>query len=169
MFVASHDIVSNFFEEQCSQNHPQYLSGLSCALFPTTFLEIAVGTGWHSKKQQKWRHLITVVFEASWLGKIKLSTDHETTIKKDLVPLLDSYYVPFEYNIDPLKLLSGLEEGKNLRAMILGFTLTTNMPLACHSVYQQNKPSSSFPQNGFAWSPILGRETAWACNVTFWL
>jgi len=32
----------NFYEEQCSQNPPQYLSGLSRALFPTTFFEIAV-------------------------------------------------------------------------------------------------------------------------------
>ena len=38
----SRAILSNFFEEQCTQNHPQYLSGLSRALFPTTFLEIAV-------------------------------------------------------------------------------------------------------------------------------
>ena len=30
------------FEEQCTQNHPQDLSGLSRALFPTIFLEIAV-------------------------------------------------------------------------------------------------------------------------------
>ena len=35
-------ILSNFFEEQWTQNHPQCLSGLSRALFPTTFLEIAV-------------------------------------------------------------------------------------------------------------------------------
>ena len=41
-FVAFRAILSNFFEEQCTQNHPQYLSGLSRALFPTTFLEIAV-------------------------------------------------------------------------------------------------------------------------------
>ena len=39
---ASRAIPSNFFEEQWTQNHPQYLSGLSRALFPTTFLEIAV-------------------------------------------------------------------------------------------------------------------------------
>ena len=32
----------NFFEEQCIQNHPQYLSALSRALLSTTFLEIAV-------------------------------------------------------------------------------------------------------------------------------
>ena len=30
------------FEEKLTQNHPQYLSGLSHALFPRTFLEIAV-------------------------------------------------------------------------------------------------------------------------------
>ena len=42
MSVASRTILSNFFEEQCPQSHPQYLSGLSRALFPTTFLEIAV-------------------------------------------------------------------------------------------------------------------------------
>ena len=35
-------ILSNFFEKQRTQNHPQYLSRLSRALFPTTFLEIAV-------------------------------------------------------------------------------------------------------------------------------
>ena len=29
-------ILSNFFEKQWTQNHPQYLSGLSRALFPTT-------------------------------------------------------------------------------------------------------------------------------------
>ena len=34
-------------------------------------------------------------------------------------------YMPFQINIDPLKLLSGLEERKNRRDMILGFTLTT--------------------------------------------
>ena len=42
MSVASRAIFSNFFEEQSTQNHPQYLSGLSRALFPTTFFEIAV-------------------------------------------------------------------------------------------------------------------------------
>ena len=39
---ASPAILSNFFEKQWTQNHPQYLSGLSRALYPTTFLEIAV-------------------------------------------------------------------------------------------------------------------------------
>ena len=42
MSMASSAILSNFFEEQCSPNYPQCLSGLSCALFPTTFLKIAV-------------------------------------------------------------------------------------------------------------------------------
>ena len=42
MSVASRIILSNFFEEQCPQSHPQYLSGLSSVLFPTAFLEIAV-------------------------------------------------------------------------------------------------------------------------------
>ena len=42
MSVASRAIFSNFFGEQGRQNHPQYLSGLSRAIFPTTFLETAV-------------------------------------------------------------------------------------------------------------------------------
>ena len=40
--MASPAIFSNFFEEQWTQNHPQYLSGLPRALFPTTILETAV-------------------------------------------------------------------------------------------------------------------------------
>ena len=35
-------ILSNFFEKKRTQNHPQCLSGLSRALSPTTFLEIAI-------------------------------------------------------------------------------------------------------------------------------
>ena len=42
MAMASRAILSNFFEKTVNSNHPQYLSGLSRALFPTTFLEIAV-------------------------------------------------------------------------------------------------------------------------------
>ena len=49
MSVASRTILSNFFEEQCPQSHPQYLSGLSRALFPTTFLEI---------EQQKFERMV---------------------------------------------------------------------------------------------------------------
>ena len=40
--MASCAILWNFFGKQWAQTHPQYLSGLSRALFPTTFLEIAV-------------------------------------------------------------------------------------------------------------------------------
>ena len=40
--MVSRAILSNFFDEQWAQNHPQYLSGLSRVLFPTTFLEIVV-------------------------------------------------------------------------------------------------------------------------------
>ena len=40
--MASRVIHSNFFEEQRTQKHPQYLSGLSRSLLPTAFLEIAV-------------------------------------------------------------------------------------------------------------------------------
>ena len=42
MSTASPAILSNFFEKQCPQNNPQYLSGLPRALYPTTFLEVAV-------------------------------------------------------------------------------------------------------------------------------
>ena len=41
MSVASRAILSNFFEKQWTQNYPQYLSGLSRAVHPTTFLKIA--------------------------------------------------------------------------------------------------------------------------------
>ena len=44
MPMASRANLLNLFEEQRTQNHPQYLSGLSHALFPTAFLEIAVYT-----------------------------------------------------------------------------------------------------------------------------
>ena len=42
MSVASCAILSDFFEEQWTQNYPQYFLRLSRALFPKTFLEIAV-------------------------------------------------------------------------------------------------------------------------------
>ena len=37
MSMASRAILSNFFEEQWTQNHPQYLSGLWRALFRQPF------------------------------------------------------------------------------------------------------------------------------------
>ena len=55
--MASCAILSNFFEELRTQNRPQYLSGLSCALFSTTFLEIGVynmfSISIHSQKKKK--------------------------------------------------------------------------------------------------------------------
>ena len=39
--MASPVILSSFLGQQGTQNHPQYFSGLSHALFLTTFLEIA--------------------------------------------------------------------------------------------------------------------------------
>ena len=39
--MASPAILSSFLGQQGTQNHPQYFSGLSRALFLTTFLEIA--------------------------------------------------------------------------------------------------------------------------------
>ena len=42
MSMASPAIGSNVFEKQWTQDHPLYISGLSRALYPTTFLEIAV-------------------------------------------------------------------------------------------------------------------------------
>ena len=40
--MASRAIIWNLFEKQWTKNHSQYLSGLSRALFSTTFLETAV-------------------------------------------------------------------------------------------------------------------------------
>ena len=42
--MASRAILANFFEEQWTQNHLQYLSELSHALFATASLKIAVYT-----------------------------------------------------------------------------------------------------------------------------
>jgi len=47
MSVAFRVIHSNCFWKQCTQNHPQYLSGLSRALFPTTFLETSCISHFH--------------------------------------------------------------------------------------------------------------------------
>ena len=42
MSMAFPAILSNFFQKKWTPNHPQYLSGLSRALYATTFLKIAV-------------------------------------------------------------------------------------------------------------------------------
>ena len=60
--------LSNFLEIK-TQNHPQYLSALSSALFPTTFLEIAVNRlSWNSRpclKMADWtascRYLVLLI------------------------------------------------------------------------------------------------------------
>ena len=46
-------ILSNFFGKKRTQNHPQCRSGLSRALFPTTFLEIAVSLSRQDKTRQE--------------------------------------------------------------------------------------------------------------------
>ena len=52
--MAPSAIVWNFFEKQWTKNHPQCLSGLSRALFPTTFLEIAVFKESQSLEFRSW-------------------------------------------------------------------------------------------------------------------
>ena len=42
MSMASPAILSNFLEKQCTKKQPTILSWLSRALYPTTFLKIAV-------------------------------------------------------------------------------------------------------------------------------
>ena len=65
--MTSHTILSNFFQEQWTQNRPQYLSGLSRALSPTTFLEIAVCATFTNR---------TVTFlDGALLNKMKNSAD----------------------------------------------------------------------------------------------
>ena len=59
--MASPAILSNFFEKQWTKNHPQYLSGLSRALYPTTILEIAV----YGKKLVSGRR-IALPAESTW-------------------------------------------------------------------------------------------------------
>ena len=50
--MASRAILWNFFEKQWTQNHPQYLSRLPHALFPRTFLEIAVYQQGHDNSRK---------------------------------------------------------------------------------------------------------------------
>ena len=59
-------ILSNFFEKKRTQNHPQCLSGLSRALFPTTFLEIAVYA-------RRTRYL---VLRTTWLAEFLRISNH---------------------------------------------------------------------------------------------
>ena len=75
MSMASPAILSNFFEKQWTQNHPQYLSGLSRALYPTTFLEIAVYL-YTSPWCPPWRHLVQVIIKKKLLLKLLRNSLH---------------------------------------------------------------------------------------------
>ena len=75
MSVASSAILSNFFEQQCTQNHPQYLSGMLHALFSTTFLEIAVYawrlrgsySEWDKKSRAQGQLLLLEISRGTWI------------------------------------------------------------------------------------------------------
>ena len=87
MSVTSPAILANFFEKQCTQNHPQYLSGLSRALYPTSFLEIAVYTD--AKRRGIYLALFTdpegdscfSIYQISW---IKMKKSNLSTLKTSL-------------------------------------------------------------------------------------
>ena len=53
MSMGSSAILSNFFEEQWTQNHSEHPLGLSCALFLTTFLKITTYTSTQISKQSQ--------------------------------------------------------------------------------------------------------------------
>ena len=59
--MASRAILSNFFEEQRTQNYQQYLSGLARALFPTTLLEKAVYSLHAGSLQARFKFMIIPV------------------------------------------------------------------------------------------------------------
>ena len=87
MSVTSPAVLQNFFEKQCTQNHPQYLSGLSRALYPTSFLEIAVYTD--AKRRGIYLALFTdpegdscfSIYQISW---IKMKKSNFSTLKTSL-------------------------------------------------------------------------------------
>ena len=70
----SHAVLSNFFEEQWTQNHPQHLSGLSRTLYPTTFLEISV--------YKRCKSVLQLECFTSHLSSIFLSCKNSTTLAK---------------------------------------------------------------------------------------
>ena len=65
MSMASLAILSNCFEEQWIKNHPQYLLGLSSAVYLTTFLEIAIFTC--RSKAFTWGHSLHEARNNIWL------------------------------------------------------------------------------------------------------
>ena len=92
MSTASSAILSNFSEKQRTQNHLQYLSGLARALYPTTFLEIAVS-----------RHNSFIkVTRPSFLGgyhpTLKLSGIPTFTFIVSLTHRMDNIQINLQYN-----------------------------------------------------------------------
>ena len=63
MSVASPAILSKFFGEQGRQNNPQYLSGFSRGLFPTTFLETAVNKETKTAIADCWKRCSCCLFK----------------------------------------------------------------------------------------------------------
>ena len=91
MSMASLAIVWNFFEKQWIKNHPQYHSGLSRALFPTTFLEIAVYRRFRASATQAKRRAarekvklctpLTRAFDLLWLKrKIRVYSQSKSSV-----------------------------------------------------------------------------------------
>ena len=62
MSMTSPAILSNFFEKQWTQNHPQYLSGLSRALYPTTFPEIVVYVKNYSGFERNFQNMYVYIY-----------------------------------------------------------------------------------------------------------
>ena len=83
-------ILSNFFEKQRTQNHPQCLSRFSRALFPTTFLKIAVYAN-----HTDWRnHLTDKTTSKQVKIIIRLKLNFKTQLTKALIFILTKRYLP---------------------------------------------------------------------------
>ena len=75
-------ILSNFFEERRTQNHPQCLLGLSRALFPTTFLKVAVYMGIQGIQGiQECGQSITIIWNIRSILRKRIK--HEKITRKD--------------------------------------------------------------------------------------
>ena len=82
MCMTSPAILSNFFEKQWTQNHPQYLSGLSRALYPKTFLEIAVYVKNYSGFERNFQYMY--VFISISKNNFNLAPSLGVALEKDL-------------------------------------------------------------------------------------
>ena len=95
--------LSNFFEEQWTQNHPQYLSGLSSALFPTTFLEIAM---WCIERLNSLDTLTEPNESTStWFGLTEQHDRGHVTANKFRGPHIPPRQVPKQYVASRLELI----------------------------------------------------------------